>query len=145
MACSRLKPGLAGITLVLAAMLAVGPATADAAKGRSGKGDSGATGKSGKSHSGHRHSGHRHSGKHHHRHRSGHAEFHWAPAFWPWWSYASYPVVTMEPVPAQYVERSEQEAQPLDHWLYCAKAQGYFPNVGDCPEGWERVPTAPFK
>ena len=58
---------------------------------------------------------------------------------------ASYPVIAIEPVPVQYVERSEQEAQQFDHWLYCAKAQGYFPHVGDCPEGWERVPPAPLK
>ena len=143
MSCSHLKPGLLGIALALAAMLAA-PAPADA-RGRSGKGDSGATGKSGKSNSGHRHSGHRHSGKHHHRHRAGHAEFYWPPAFWPWWDYMAYPVLASAPVPVQYVERSEQETQLADHWLYCAKAQGYFPHVGDCPGGWERVPSVPFK
>ena len=141
---SNLRPGLPGITLLsvvlglaVGATLAAAPGPADA-KGRSGKEDSSASGKSGKNHSGHRHSG-RHS------HRSRHGGFYWAPDFWPWWDYVSYPVVAMEPVPVQYVERNEQEAQPADHWLYCAKAQGYFPYVGDCPDGWERVPAAPLK
>ena len=138
MSCRHLKTGLLGIALAFAAILAA-PAPADA-RGGSGKGDSGATGRSGK-----HHSGHRHSGKHHHRHRHGHAEFYWPSAFWPWWDYMAYPVIATTPVPVQYIERSEQETQPVDHWLYCAKAQGYFPHVGECPGGWERVPSTPFK
>jgi hypothetical protein len=137
MSCNHLKTPLLGIALALAAMLAAAPADA---RGRSGKGDSGATGKSGKSHS-----GHRHSGKHHHRHRSGYAEFYGPAAFWPWRDYMAYPVIATAPVPVQYIERTTQEAQPADHWLYCTEAQGYFPHVGDCPGGWERVPSAPFK
>jgi hypothetical protein len=141
MTWSGISPGLAGIVLALAAALAGAPAPADA-KGRSGKDGSGASGKSGKSQAGQRHSG-RHSGRH--RHRSEHAEFYWPPAFWPWWDHLAYPEIPTAPIPVQYVERSEQEAQPADHWLYCAKTQGYFPYVGECPGGWERVPSAPLK
>lgn len=122
------------LAVVLAGTIAIGMAPAYG-KGDSGKGESRASGRSGKDHAGHRHSG-RHSNR---------ARDAWEPGVWPWLSYAPYPVVAMAPVPVQYVERIEQEAQPADHWLYCAEAQGYFPYVGVCPEGWERVPSAPIK
>ncbi len=82
-------------------------------------------------------SGHRH---HHHRSRS---DFGWigGAAFWPWGDYPPYyPLVDM---PLDYIERGEQEIASADHWLYCASVRGYFPEVGVCAEGWERVPAVP--
>ena len=131
------KPGLLALALFVAGALA-GETTLAASHGGSGKG-----GRSG----GH-HGGKNHAGGHHHPGRSV-AAFGVAsvPAFWPWWNYPPYyPMVAMAPAPlVQYIERGEQEAQPEEYWLYCAKAQGYFPYVGECAEGWERVPTTPPK
>jgi len=135
---SYLKSGLLGLFLVLMAILAGAPAPADA-RGRSAKDGSGASGKSGKNHA-----GHRHTGRHSHRSRDA-GFYYWEPAVSPWLSYAPYPMAVVAPVPVQYIERNEQEAQPVDHWLYCTEAQGYFPRVSECPGGWERVPSAPLK
>ena len=53
----------------------------------------------------------------------------WRP-MWPWWDYPGYyPPVALAAVPVEYIERSEQETQTANDWLYCAKAQGYFPYV----------------
>ena len=96
--------------------------------------------------SGGHHSGKSHSRRHHqHRSRSN-AAFgaFWSSAYWPWWNYPSYYPLADMPV-VEYIERREQEARTADHWLYCTKAQSYFPHVGECAEGWERVPAAPLK
>jgi hypothetical protein len=29
------------------------------------------------------------------------------------------------------------------YWYFCASAQGYYPYVTNCPEGWKMVPTTP--
>jgi len=57
------------------------------------------------------------------------------------------------PEPTVYVERERAatEAPPApaaeQWWYWCASARGYYPYVGACPEGWQRVvpqvPTAP--
>jgi len=125
---------------VLALALASLPASEVEAAGKGGSGRSGA--------SGGRHSGKGHSGHHQHRHSSSAvaAGVFVGGAYWPWWDYpAYYPVIAVESVPVEYIERSEQEAQTPGDWLYCARTQGYFPYVGECAEGWERVPAAPLK
>ena len=135
------KSGLLALALFMAGAMAC-EATLAAGHGGSGRG-----GRSGGHHGGH-HGGKNHAGGHQHTGRSV-AAFGAiaAPAYWTWWNYPSYyPVVAMAPAPpVEYIERAEQEAQPEEYWLYCAKAQGYFPYVGECAEGWERVPTTPPK
>src|SRR5262249_5115867 len=123
---------------VLAAMLAGMPASEQAlAAGKGGSGRGGGGHHSGKSHSGHHHS--------HARNVVAAGVFVGGP-WWPWWDYPVYhPPVAIQSAPVEYIERSEQEAQPAGDWLYCAKAQGYFPYVSECAEGWERVPAAPLK
>jgi hypothetical protein len=134
------KPLWVALAAVLAGTLAVGGAQG-AGRGGSGGGKSGASGKSGTHHSGKNHS------RHHHNNRGAVAAgiFVGGP-WWPWWDYPGYyPPVARAAVPVEYIERSEQEKQTANDWLYCAKAQGYFPYVTECAEGWERVPAAPFK
>ena len=126
------------LAVILAGAVAAGPAFAS--KGGSGKG-----GRSGVHH------GRSHAGGHHGHIRSS-AAFGAvvAPAFWPWWNYSPYyypPVAMASAPPVEYIERSEQEGRmdEQQYWLYCAKAQAYFPYVAECPEGWERVPATPPK
>ena len=84
----------------------------------------------------------------------------WGPGFWGWGVGA--PIVVAPstvsvwappPEPTVYVERERAatEAPPApaaeQWWYWCASARGYYPYVGACPEGWQRVvpqiPTAP--
>ena len=120
---------LTGLAL-LAGMLAIPPTGEAAARG----------GGSGGSHSGKGHSGG------HHNHRSGsNGSFgtFWTAGYWPWWYYPPY--YQMADMPVAYIERSEEEARDGPYWLYCAKTQDYYPYVGECAEGWQRVPTVPFQ
>lgn len=121
---------------VLAMILAGAPAGESALA--AGKEGAGRAAKSG----GH-HSGKGHSGRHHHHRSRSNAAFgaFRDSAYWSSWNYPSY--YPLPDMPVEYVERGEQEAQAADHWLYCAKARSYFPHVGECAEGWERVPAAP--
>ena len=129
-----------GVAVLLAGALAADYATA-AGKGGSG-GGSRASGKSGAHHSGKNHSRHHHD---HSRNAVAAGVFVGGP-WWPWWDYpAYYPPVALSSVPVVYIERSEQEGQTTGDWLYCANAQGYFPYVAECAEGWERVPASPLK
>ncbi len=55
--------------------------------------------------------------------------------------------VIVESPPTVYIERDAMpEPGPADvkssgdWWYYCRKPQGYYPDVGRCPGGWERVP-----
>jgi hypothetical protein len=88
----------------------------------------------------------------------------WGPGFWGWGVGAPI-VVTSSTVPAWappfepsvYVERERAAAEvppapavvpsAEQWWYWCASARGYYPYVGACPEGWQRVapqvPTAP--
>ena len=52
--------------------------------------------------------------------------------------------------PAVYIERKEtaQPAQPAtasqaNYWHYCRSAEGYYPYVKECPDGWEQVAPTP--
>ena len=84
----------------------------------------------------------------------------WGPGFWGWGVGA--PIVVAPstvsvwappPEPMVYVEReraaSEAPTAPAAEqwWYWCASARGYYPYVGACPEGWQRVvpqvPAAP--
>ena len=126
-------PGLAVLAVVLAGVPAGEPAA---------ERNSGGSARSGAAHS---HSGKSHSGRHHHRRSGSNAGFgaFWGPAYWLWWNYPLY--YLQADMPIEYIERNEQETPAADHWLYCAQTQSYYPHVGECPAGWERVPAAPLK
>jgi hypothetical protein len=134
------QPGLLVFVLITAGSLAGASALA-AGHGGSGRGGSGRAG-----HSGAHHAGKNHAGQHH-QHVGSVAAIGAAavPVYWPWSNYPpGYPAVAIAATaPVEYIERGEQEAQPEEYWFYCAKAQGYFPYVGECADGWERVPTTP--
>jgi hypothetical protein len=68
---------------------------------------------------------------------------HWEPAGPP-------PVIVQPPPPPVYVERPrEPQAEPQHKpglWYYCRNPQGYYPDVKECPGGWQAVepqPSAP--
>lgn len=61
--------------------------------------------------------------------------------YWPWYYPPSYPYYYPPPV---YVQRGDEEAAPQSaYWYYCASPQGYYPDVGHCPGGWQRVMPRP--
>ena len=50
--------------------------------------------------------------------------------------------------PPVYVEQGAVQtppapAQAQGDWYYCAAASAYYPYVGECPAGWQRVPAQP--
>ena len=51
------------------------------------------------------------------------------------------PVVVSPPPPVVYVERPPEPSAPVPgYWYWCADPQGWYPNVGECPGGWQPVP-----
>ncbi len=41
-----------------------------------------------------------------------------------------------------YVEQGvAQPAQAPRDWYYCAASNAYYPQIGECPAGWQRVPA----
>jgi hypothetical protein len=99
--------------------------------------------------------------------RGGYYRGYYGPRFgvsigWPWYYppyyypyyypydpyYAPYyyaPTVTIPSEPQEYIEkpRSEERSEPSDIWYYCPKANGYYPYVRECPDGWQTVPALP--
>ena len=79
----------------------------------------------------------------------------YAPGFYPAPYYAypapvyAYPPLVVGPAsPPVYVEQgpAQAEAAPAQaqgDWYYCAASQAYYPYVGECPAGWQRVPAQP--
>lgn len=73
----------------------------------------------------------------------------WAPGVWgtgvwgPGVAVVSSPQVVMVPSePRVFVERDGPAApavQPQQWWYWCQSAQGYYPYVSTCSEGWRRV------
>ena len=65
----------------------------------------------------------------------------------PYYAYPPYPVVEAAPAaPPVYVERESAQsapALPAGYWYYCAESQAYYPNVKQCPGGWQQVPPQP--
>jgi len=60
-----------------------------------------------------------------------------------------YPATTMGPYSAPaYAEQSAPQAAPAPSqatgdWYYCPESKAYYPYVGECPAGWQRVPAQP--
>jgi hypothetical protein len=57
-----------------------------------------------------------------------------APLIWP--SYHGYPYAYTPYYPPGYIQPG-----PAATWYYCASAGAYYPNVSQCPEGWQQVPA----
>jgi hypothetical protein len=60
-----------------------------------------------------------------------------------------YPAAVMgSSSPPVYVEQGLAQAAPAPaqaqgDWYYCAASNAYYPYVGECPAGWQRVPAQP--
>lgn len=82
----------------------------------------------------------------------------YAPGYYPVPYYAYPAYVYPAPVyaypgtgfysPPTYVEQGAAQAEPAPaqaqgDWYYCAPARAYYPYVGECPSGWQRVPAQP--
>jgi hypothetical protein len=109
------------------------------------------------------HHGHRHGRSHvdigigfvfgsgYHRPWYGPAPYYYPPPYYYGPSY--YPPVVIERAPPVYVERDPQPVAPAPSmsppppppstWYYCASANGYYPYVTECPEGWQSVAAQP--
>jgi hypothetical protein len=151
---------IARTTAVLAAALFLaGASIVEARPG--GGGNRGYSGGGGQRHHGH--------GGHGHRHGHGHGRYYYRPFFYPYSSFyyppAYYPPAVyvapaaptvyveqqphyVEPVQPQAVQPAPQpspQAQPAapNYWYYCAATQAYYPDVGFCAGGWQRVPAQP--
>ena len=46
----------------------------------------------------------------------------------------------MEGTPQTYIQ---QEPPTQQYWYYCQNPQGYYPYVGECPDGWQQVAPQP--
>ena len=74
------------------------------------------------------------------------------PYAYPGWGYPSYPSTVVVTPPAvvatppvvTYVERSEQaEAPAAGYWYWCAEPSGWYPQIAECPGGWQPVAPRP--
>jgi hypothetical protein len=65
----------------------------------------------------------------------------YSPYYYPPYYYPP-AVVTVPTEPPVYIERGEA-AEPASRasasWYYCADPQGYYPDVEQCPGGWQAV------
>ena len=69
------------------------------------------------------------------------------PAYaYPAPAYAYPPAVTGYSSAPAYAEQGAAQAAPAPSqaqgdWYYCAASKSYYPYVGECPAGWQRVPA----
>lgn len=79
----------------------------------------------------HFHGGHRFDGRHHH-HGYGRATlFIGVPLLWSGYETAR----PYNPPPQAYVSQDDADST----WYYCDNPQGYYPQVPECPGGWQTV------
>ena len=80
----------------------------------------------------------------------------WGPGYWgPSAYYSSSPVFMVPQEPRVWVEAEQAgavqpplQSAPVDAnvqqwWYWCASSRGYYPYVGSCAEGWQRVTPQP--
>ena len=77
--------------------------------------------------------------------------FYWGAPYY-YYPYPYYPAPIYYPPPVVYAPSPvisappptlvERPAEP-SYWYYCASSRGYYPYARECPEGWQRVPSAP--
>lgn len=79
------------------------------------------------------------------------------PAYYPGPYYHPYyppaPVVVVPAAPPVYIEQTpvvapppapvQSAPQPAFYWYHCAKPEGYYPYVRECPAGWVKVLPQP--
>jgi hypothetical protein len=64
----------------------------------------------------------------------------WGPPYSPYYYPYYYPppaVVVTQPSPVVQVPA------PTMYWYYCRQSNAYYPDVADCPGGWEQVSPQP--
>ncbi|SEO75019.1 hypothetical protein [Nitrosovibrio sp. Nv6] len=98
------------------------------------------------------HGGHRHHGTGHHTHiihgwpaygfgpAFGFGAFGYTPA--PYYGYSPGNFRPIQPG-VVYVEKKDTQSAPepqTNNWYYCREAEGYYPEVKECPGDWEQVP-----
>jgi hypothetical protein len=77
------------------------------------------------------------------------APYYGYPAYaYPAPAYAYPPAVMGSYAEPAYAEQSVAQAAPAPSqtqgdWYYCAASGAYYPYVGECPAGWQRVPAQP--
>lgn len=103
-------------------------------------------------------------GGHHGGHRHWHGGVHWGfggywPGYWGGWGWGwpgywgagyGYPsTVIVQQEPRIYVEQGDAPitayGSQQQWWYWCASANGYYPYVSSCTEGWQRVPPQPVQ
>ena len=101
----------------------------------------------------------RHGGRHH-GYGHGHARvgvglgFYFGAPYYPYYSPYYYPPYYYQPYyvapPVTYIERPSPAPQAApaapagpDYWFFCRETGTYYPYVGQCAGGWERVPAQP--
>jgi hypothetical protein len=73
------------------------------------------------------------------------------PLFWPnYYAPVYYPQpVVVAPAPqVVYIEQAQAPIAPppvQQYWYYCANPQGYYPNVQQCPAGWQKILPQPVR
>jgi hypothetical protein len=111
----------------------------------------------------------RHHGHGGHGHKYGHGRHYYRPYYYPYFSSFYYPpayyppavyvapaaapvyIEQGQPVPAEPSPQPEPQARPApqaqpavpNYWYFCAATQAYYPDVGSCAGGWQRVPAQP--
>jgi hypothetical protein len=56
------------------------------------------------------------------------------------------PVIDAPPGAPIYIEQGDEQATPdsvQQYWYYCRESNAYYPYVGECPAGWQRVAPQP--
>lgn len=90
-----------------------------------------------------------HGGGHWHGH--GHGPAHVGVVVGVPWGYGWYYPPSIYPYgpayamasPGYYIDQGNYPQSEQGWWYYCASAQGYYPYVNACPEGWQRVTPQP--
>ncbi len=87
-----------------------------------------------------------HSGRSHHHARIGVvvAPPVWGPWYSPPWGYTYFVPEWSEPV--VYIEKDSgpaAPARPPAYWYYCPDTQGFYPEIENCPGGWQELLSEP--
>lgn len=71
----------------------------------------------------------------------------YSPYYYPGYYYPPYyvppPVTYIERAPAPAPQTSPSAPALPEYWFYCRESNAYYPYVGQCAGGWERVTPEP--
>ena len=62
------------------------------------------------------------------------------------YTYNPYPTTVVIQQPTQPVQAPAPVIQPspqVQYWYFCESANGYYPSVPSCQEGWKMIPVTP--